>query len=322
MTMAETKLAADDVQPAIEKLKSLRDGDIGVVEAVACGQHAIPALHALLFEREPSGIYQPRCWAARALSILGAYDILFEFLSTPHEARDPVERAGDDAVINAAARQLSVVREERVFQLLLGLARRRNWPGVIAALAAFHRKEAIPYLVGALAEDDCRLLAEPALVSFGRAALPALLRCATLRSPSASVGSETSIRKRRSALSLLMEIGVPRDLWPSLRDLVLDREPRIAVLACEFCFSVAPEAEWSDATHRLIGLLEHADWRLESDVEECLVRHYRKVSHVVAAMLREKAGAREEPAPPRSREVLLRVRARGDPRERRARKGP
>jgi hypothetical protein len=186
-------------------------------------------------------------------------------------------------------------------------------PGVIAALAAFHREEAIPYLLGALAEDDCRLLAEPALVSF--AALPALLRGATLRSPSASIESETSIRKRRSALSLLMEIGVPPDSWPSLRDLVLDREPRIAVLACELCFSVA-EAEWSDATHRLIGLLKHADRRLESDVEECLVRHYRKASDVVGAVLRGKAGAGEEPAPPPSRDVLLQVRARGDRRAR------
>jgi len=321
MTIAETERAACDVNRAIEKLESLRDGEIGVVEAVACGRRAIPPLRDLLFARESSGIYQPRCWSVQALSILGAFDILFEFLNTPHEASDPVERAGDDAVINAAARNLSVVREERVFQLLLGLARRRYWPGVIAALAAFDREEAITYLVGALAEDDCRLLAEPALVSFGKAALPALLRSATRRPPLASRESETSIRKRRSAVSLLIEIGVPPDLWPSLRHLAADPEPRIAVLASELCLITASEAEWSDAVRLLIGLLEHADWRLESDVEDCLVRHYRKASRAIAAALREKAAAGTEPAPPRIREGLLRVRARGYRLERRPIKG-
>ena len=321
MTTTQGEFAADDVQHAIEKMKALLDGDIGVMDAVSCGRSAIPALRALLFAREPSGIYQPRCWAAQALSILGAFDILFEFLNTPHEASDPVERAGDDAVINAAARHLSVVRDDPVFRLFLDLTRRRYWPGVIAALGAFRREEAIPYLVGALAEDDCRLLAEPTLLTFGRAALPELLSAATFRYPSAYVESETSIRKRRSALSLLMQIGVPPSSWPSLRDLVLDREPRIAVLACELCLMIVSEEEWAGAVHRLIELMEGADWRLESDIEECLVRHYRKTSHVIETMLRARVDVRTESAPSRIRDLLLRVRVRSDRLERRARRG-
>jgi hypothetical protein len=57
------------------------------------------------------------------------------------------------------------------------------------------------------------------------------------------------------------------------------------VLACELCLCVALKAEWTDAIHRLIGLLEHADWRLEGDVEECLVRHYPKANGIVTAAL-------------------------------------
>jgi hypothetical protein len=322
VTTAQPEFAADDVQYAIEKMKALRNGDLGVVEAVSCGRSAIPALRALLFARESSGIYQPRCWAAQALSILGAFDVLFEFLKTLHEASDPVERAGDDAVINAAARHLSVVREKRVFQLFLNLTRRRYWPGVIAALGAFRREEAIPYLVGALAEDDCRLVAEPALVAFGQAALPALMQAAIRTSPPAESESETSIRKRRSALSLLMEVGVPPNAWPSLRDLVLGREPRIAVLACELCFMIAPKEEWAGAVHQLIELVEGADWRLESDIEECLVRHYRKANHVIETMLRKRADVRTVSAPSRVRYLLLRVRARSDRLERSARRRP
>jgi hypothetical protein len=87
-------------------------------------------------------------------------------------------------------------------------------------------------------------------------------------------------------------------------------EPRIAVLACELCLWVAPKAEWSDAIHRLIGLLDQADWRLESDVEECLFRHYPKANRIVTAALRDNTSAGEQAASP-GRDVLLRVRARG-----------
>jgi hypothetical protein len=57
-------MVAQDVGQAISKLRSLRDdGDLGVVEAIALGKAAIPALRDLLFHGEPSGIFQPRCRA-------------------------------------------------------------------------------------------------------------------------------------------------------------------------------------------------------------------------------------------------------------------
>jgi hypothetical protein len=125
--------------------------------------------------------------------------------------------------------------------------------------------------------------------------------------------SETSIRRRRSALSLLMEMGVPQESWPSLRHLVSDQEPRIAVLACDLCLSLAPKEEWIGAIHRLIELLENAGWRRESDIEECLVRHYGKAGKVMSALLGgDPAEDSDETEPPRIREVLLRVSARGE----------
>ena len=77
---------SDRVERAIKKLKSLHDGDRGLIETVACGRRAISALRALLFEREPIGLFQVRCLAARALAGLEAYDVLIEFLEAP---RDP-----------------------------------------------------------------------------------------------------------------------------------------------------------------------------------------------------------------------------------------
>jgi hypothetical protein len=312
MTSIETKSVTKDIRQAIDKMRSLRDANAGVVDAVCCGRRAIPALRQLLFERDPSGLHQPRCCAVHALSMLGANDVLFEFLSAPPEARDPVERAGDDAVVSSAARCLSASRDERVLQLLLRLASGRRRPGVIGALASFRREEAIPYLVDALEEDDCRLLAEPAIIDFGQKAQPLLLSAATTPLPSAGSESETSIRKRRSALGLLMAMGIKREQWAALRHLISDLNPTIAVLACELCLRIAPESEWDGCVRRLVVLLEHADWRLENDVEECLVRFYPKAAGTISTMLRQ---GPDESAILRSREVLLRVKTRGALRE-------
>jgi hypothetical protein len=108
-------------------------------------------------------------------------------------------------------------------------------------------------------------------------------------------------------------MGITREAWASLRHLVGDPDPRIAVLACELCLRVAPDAEWDDAVRRLIGFLEYADWRLEGEVEECLVRSYPKAANTISAMLHvDCVDAGDEIAPSRTREILLRVRERGE----------
>ena len=66
---------------------------------------------------------------------------------------------------------------------------------VVEALGAFDRHEALPYLIEALAEDDCRIIAENSLRRLGIAARPALLQAALTRRPSAINESETSLRQ-------------------------------------------------------------------------------------------------------------------------------
>jgi hypothetical protein len=146
-----------------------------------------------------------------------------------------------------------------------------------------------PFGIHALAEDDCRLIAESALLDFGERAHTELLKAATTPSASEDSESETSIRARASALGLLLEIGVPQETWPSLRQLMLSRQPRTALLACELCLSNAPQAEWRSAVRRLVELLKDAHWRLESDIEEFLVRHYANAGKSISAILRNHA---------------------------------
>jgi HEAT repeat protein len=302
------------IEYAIRKLKSLHDGDLAILEVAGYGGRAIPALRELLFAREPSGLYQVRCRAVEALALIGAYDALIEFLRAERQVTDPVEQMGEEAVINAAALSLANVRRQGVFELLLRLGARGSLPGVIGALGAFDRVEAIPVLIDALEDDASRRTAETALKRLGRSAVPALLRDAILQVPSAERESESSLRRRRSALELLLAIGIPRRSWAILRNLMEDRDPRVMILACEICLKRGWTSERSRAIHRLIGLLDQVDWMLRDDIENCLVAHFYIARNAIAARVDEGASPmlRNNPLSQRTKQVLRRVQERGE----------
>ena len=263
----------DAIQRAIGKLKSFHDGDIAVLEAVACGDRAIPALRTLLFDREPSGLFQVRVRAIDALAKLGAHEALVAFLSTPHDVTDPVERLGEDAVINAAARALAYHSDQRVFELLLRLAHRPCLTGVIFALGTSGRPEAIPFLVEALSEDASRITAEAALKRIGAAARPALIEAVSRRTDAHEHVSESQLRQRRSALRLLAEISVSRRTWQAVRHLMYDDDDRIAILACKIGLATGSASEKRDAVLRLFRLFANADWTSRDEIERNLVAH-------------------------------------------------
>jgi hypothetical protein len=58
------------VASAIERLKSLHDGDSAFSQVVSFGIEAVPALRTLLLQREPSGLYLVRCRVVEALAAL------------------------------------------------------------------------------------------------------------------------------------------------------------------------------------------------------------------------------------------------------------
>lgn len=295
---------------AVDKLRSLEEGHRALVEVVACGSGAVPALRALLFEREPDGLFQPRCLAVAALAALKAYDVLIEYLSTLRTRADPVEQLGDDAVINAAARALAEHRDEQVFELLLSLAEVRLRPGAIEALGAFRRAEALPYFIAALAEDDSRPAAEAALRNLGVAASQALTTVATF--PAAEEHeSDSRLRQRRSALRLLGEIGIEQQAWPVLRNVMTDRDPTLRVLACRLCLAAAPRIEKAKAVRQLLGSMDNANWLLFPEIEDCLTTYFGEAREAVETALRE-AAPDGRPLRKRTRLALQRVQARGE----------
>ncbi len=256
---------------ALNRLVSLQDGDRGVLDAVACGRDAIAPLRTLLFRREPSGLFQPRCHVVEALAALGARDVLREFVLSDRDIADPVEAAGEDAVLNAAVRALHGEADETFVQRLLVLACTRRLAAPIEALGALRHPGALACLLAALADDVARPAAEGAIRHYGRAARTLLLAAVTERDVRDGAETESSRRRRRAALALLLETGDAADLSREQRDLwVHDDDPQIVVAGCRLVLACGDPAERGAAIGRLLDMLPFVDWKLRSEMVDCL----------------------------------------------------
>jgi HEAT repeat protein len=257
------EVADRDPAAAVARLRSLHDGESVLPAVVGLGPVVRAPLAALLHEREPSGIYQPRCLAARALGLLHADDALLDFLRQPRFPDSPVERAGEEAVVNAAARALGRHRPERALDLLIEIGcQRPHLDGVIEALAGYVRAEAIPALVEALAEDVSRPQAEEGLRAIGAPGRPLLLAVAYDRDPD----TETHRRQRHGALSVLLDIGTPDGAAPALHALISDPDDSIAAAACGVVLRFGQAGLRRRAGQRLVELERPATLRLAIEI--------------------------------------------------------
>lgn len=260
------------IHQAMERFRSLKDGDAALVDVVGLGADVIPSLRTLLFARETSGLFQSRCRAVEALAALKAFPVLADFLRSHRDSDDPVERFGDDAVKSAAGRALARLHQPWIYDLLLQLAQRRPLLGILAGLGSFLRTESIPIFVEALGEDHLRLTAHEILRTFGRTAWPALIAAALDAGEDPLGESETHLRKRRSALILLLESELSGKSWPSLRTLLHDHDLQIALLACELCIEIGDTRDRAELRERLNGLRRDADWSVRVRLDELTTR--------------------------------------------------
>lgn len=270
---------AERIRLGLAMLRSEHEGDRGVVAITACGAAAVPALRDFALNRDPSGLYQARCRAVEALAALDAREALPDLLHLPLDRPDPVERTGDEAVVNAAARALIGSHDEGMFRTLLHLARYKHLTGVIEALGTFRRSEAIPPLIDALAEDCSRPAAEAALRSYGSIASHALWNIARRQDESVS-----ELRQRRSALRLLLAIGVSSLDRVSIPELQRDPDREICALANELVLASGTLDGQRGAAATLIELLSTVDWQLAAEIEDALTEH----AAVTATLIRER----------------------------------
>lgn len=300
------------LEDALRKLTSLHDGDLGVIDVVDCGRIAIPAVRAILFDREPSGLYETRRRAVEVLARLGAFDILLAYpmSQSSREIADPVEQTGEDAVTSAVARALANGDGARARPVLLDVAKRRLLAGIVEALGTLRCDEAMPYFIDALADDFTRPAAEAAIRNIGPSARSALMEVAASRATPGQREYVSRLRQRCSALTLLAAFGSTPEMQSTIDALMDDDSPGISVLACEIALSGAALAAKHRAIRRLISLIS-ADWPLSQEIIEALAANIDHAKPLIEDVLaRTTPGDASETGPNQVRETLRRILAR------------
>jgi hypothetical protein len=251
-------------------LQSLVDGQSVIEELVACGPRAILPLREFLLSGRIASVPNPRMWAVEALALLGAREVLIEYLQAPSRVVDAQLQFAEDAVRNTAGRGLSAWRDNETFEILLDLCRRRNLPGIVETLAGFERADAIPCLDRALEDDMCRKAAEDGLRKLGLRARSALLFSAVTPLPDAEEETPSSLCRRRSVLGLLMEIGAEPQNWSELRPLLAERDPVLLTRLAQIASSVAEPSDRACAAVGLVSVLARLPWFVWKEAEQAL----------------------------------------------------
>lgn len=132
----------------VKGLNDLMHGESAVAVLVLLGSKAIPPLRQFLLEGRPSTVYHPRRWAVSALGELGAADVLVEYLKSRRPISDPQVRFGEDAVRDAAIRELAAQANENVVRFLLDFSKSEMLPSLAEAFGKLQCVEAPPSSTG------------------------------------------------------------------------------------------------------------------------------------------------------------------------------
>ena len=105
----DSSVALDTRIPAlIAKLEDLQCASATVAQIVQCGPAAIPFLADALIYGKRRSIPHSRCSLVDALRLLGASEVLLEYLKTSSPNEDLEIRFAEDIVIGAAARAIKL----------------------------------------------------------------------------------------------------------------------------------------------------------------------------------------------------------------------
>jgi hypothetical protein len=272
--MTAREFTDQEIESLVRDLESLQGGSMAAAALIGCGTRAIDPLRTFLLQGGPRGIYQPRQLAIETLGELGAKAALIEYLNRPLALNDPVVRFGEDAVRSTAARELARWKTDDVFECLMGVGRDHLLAGVVEALGAFRRTEAMPYLLRALGDGVCRLHAEEAIRGLGEAAQPYLLDAVGVRDPSAQEESPSSLQRRLSVHRILTELKVSDQDWVKLRMSLEEDNPEIVVATARIGLEVASMPDRRRAVSRLIEMLPRARWFLRTEARAALAEHF------------------------------------------------
>jgi hypothetical protein len=271
------------IEHLVLALESLTDGELAVDLLVACGKAAIAPLEEVLLQGKPRTIAIPRCRAARALGGLGAREILLAYFEKVAPPADPAVLFAEDAVRSTVAHELMRWKDEDVFQSVLRAARRRATLGLVETLSEFRRSETVPLFFEILEDDLCRNAAFIALCRTPEETREYAVRSVrrvtqtNLRGPAAS-------RRRRGAAELFRELGISREDWRDVSQLLEDDDPAVVISVASAGFCVAVEEEVPGIIGALFRVAHKLNWLQEDQVITLLDEH-KALAHTVAKQI-------------------------------------
>jgi hypothetical protein len=255
----------DSIAQLISQLDSLLEGAEACARLVATGPAAVEPLREFLLDGRPRSVPDPRVWAVRALSGLGADDVLLEFLRRPTASDDAILRFAEETVRNAAAQALADSPLPGVDDVLVATASAEHLPAALTAIATREPNYALPILIRALEDDFARDAASEGLRRSGVAAREALIRTALDRGN----GSEGSLRRRRTAVDLLGQLDVDQSTWGRLQPVLAETD---AALVCTVArVGTSAGADPVRIVRRLLEILPNVGWDWLSTVEDMVV---------------------------------------------------
>jgi len=268
-----SQLGDPQIQRLVSALESLIDGDLAVDLLVACGERAVPALEELLLRGAASTIALPRCRAARGLGELHAYSTLLAYFEARELPSDPAVLFAEDAVRSAVARELLRWRSDEVYHALLRAAARRATLGLIEALGEFRSAESIPLLFETLEDDLCRNPAVDALVKTPQETRHYAVLSLRGKTEASLIGP-AALRRRRATAGLLQTIGISREEWLEIGELLLgDADASIVLSAAAAGFGVANEKEYPQIIWALFRVADKLNYVEEEQVIHLLEEH-------------------------------------------------
>jgi len=270
----------------VSALDSLGDGDLAVDLLVACGARAIAPLEEMLLRGVARTIALPRCRAARALGALGAYKTLLAYFDKGNLPSDPVVLFAEDAVRSTVAHELLRWQSDEVLQALLRASKQRVTIGMIEALGEFRSDEAVPLLFKTLEDDLCRNAAIDALRKTPKQTREYAILSLRGETDVSLIGLAAS-RRRRATAELLDTLGISREEWQGVRDLLLeDGDAGTVVSAAAAGFRVALAEDFSRIIQALFRIANKLNCLQEDEVIHLLEEHRAVADDVVRQIVR------------------------------------
>jgi HEAT repeat protein len=262
----------DEAQALVARLNNLYEIFRVQGEILAYGEETVEPLAELLLS-PPSTFSEPRVAAAECLGAIGgdkAVDALIRVLDYHDvETLGPVQRFGEDAVRNVAARRLARFASPKVCDSLLRALQRNHLIGAGQALAHLGDTRAIPHLIECLEDDYKKEKATVALRQFGQAAISHL--CKAIEHPRWVEGAERPLsQERRSRAAELLGQLKAREALPALSGGLRDESDSVRTACSVALAGLGISTE--DGLAQLIAGLGDPDLLVRKNCEEALQR--------------------------------------------------